>query len=204
MSKQTPHVPTPAVLQPAVPPELMQRVADAAAGRPLNVTPDELKQLSQAGNEYVMMQLGRQALLEQESIARHERLKAWNALSCRDRTQHIANDKWPERPGTQRYSVCIASPLAAEHPTITLFAHGEHEARALWMELCGVQRTEHDVVATLAPPDAPVPVVPDAPAPPAGPAPEAEAEVERARQLSETFTSAAAQGGKAERPRPGR
>jgi hypothetical protein len=137
MTKAAP-APPPAVLQPQVPEQLMQKVADAAAGRPLNVTADELKQLSHAGNEYVMAQLGRQALLEQESIARHERLKAWNALSCQERTQRLADQQWPAGPGTRRFAVGVEGHPPSHQVTVELNAHSEYEAVGCYSQLCGI------------------------------------------------------------------
>jgi hypothetical protein len=193
--------PPPAVVQTEVSQELLEKVRQMAEGRGGAVTDGEIRQLEAIGVRHLLAGLGRQATLEEESIARNARLRAWHSLPTEERTQRIASERWPAEPGTRLFEVGLEVPAGEKnwppsgHPPMRINAHSEHEARAFYTELCGILRTEWDIVAR--PVTGPEPA-PPAEAPAAGGDRPSEAEVEAGLRLSEQL-QASTQGGKAGR-----
>jgi hypothetical protein len=173
----------------------MQKAADLAAGRPQALTQEEVRTLEAVGVQQLLASAGQAALLEQQSLARHERLRAWASLSCEERTQRISFERWPPGPGTQCYQVSMPSPKEKPHlplhqPTIRIHAHSPYEAEALYRDLCGIIQSDWPISVIPAPPEA----APEGP-PPAPAADAPATEVDAARQPGGKETSAAAEGG---------
>jgi hypothetical protein len=174
----------------------MEKARLMAEGRPQAISQDEIRQLEAIGVQQLLASMGRASLLEQESILRHERIKAWNALPAEERTQRISFERWPPGPGTQCYLISMPSPkerpnLPLHQPTVRVNAHSAFEAEALYRDLCGIIQSDWPISVIPAPPE------PDpAGAPPAPAAAETPAAVGPGDRPPEGETPAAPQGGK--------
>jgi hypothetical protein len=88
-----------------------------------------------------------------------ESYKAWAALSAEEKTQLAADKRWPPAQGTRPFEVQLVyvkpvkmlsddgpeRPRDSEWPRVRLQAHNDAEARALYLELCGITGFSHDV-----------------------------------------------------------
>ena len=77
-----------------------------------------------------------QLLAEKESRERLERARALAQLTATERTQLVADEKWPAGPGTRRFAVTVDGDKV--QPRIEINAHTEDEAIGAYARLCGI------------------------------------------------------------------
>lgn len=92
---------------------------------------------------------------DQEAFEHH---KKWAMLSAQEKSQLVANQLYGPSTGTTPYecqlvylprrtggaSGGVETP-PSEFPRVRLHAHNDHEARALYQSLCGINRFDQDV-----------------------------------------------------------